>query len=298
MAAQDRIALLSAVLATVVLGGPAQAALLGRAPLTSGGTDYQAYYDNALNITWTADANLAATESFGLPRNAIYPDVNGNNSIDTGELGPQGEMNWYTAFIWTDAMNSAAYLGQTGWRLPTIRPVNGVSFNSLDSQVGETDNGRNISAAGTLYAGSTAHEMANLFYNTLGNVAGYYPAGLGGQCLTFPVNGGVQIIPSCFQNPGPFANLLQTFYWEGLAWSETDAWIFHWREGYQGIWWKNSAAMDAPVPPDTNYYVHAWAVIDGDPLAVVPVPSALWLFGSALGVMGWMRRKVIELQVE
>jgi hypothetical protein len=27
-------------------------------------------------------------------------------------------------------------------------------------------------------------------------------------------------------------------------------------------------------------------------IAVVPVPPAVWLFGSALGLMGWMRRKV------
>lgn len=26
-------------------------------------------------------------------------------------------------------------------------------------------------------------------------------------------------------------------------------------------------------------------------LSQVPVPSAVWLFGSALGVMGWLRRK-------
>jgi hypothetical protein len=25
-------------------------------------------------------------------------------------------------------------------------------------------------------------------------------------------------------------------------------------------------------------------------VAVVPIPPAVWLFGSALGVMGWMRR--------
>ncbi len=25
--------------------------------------------------------------------------------------------------------------------------------------------------------------------------------------------------------------------------------------------------------------------------SVVPVPPALWLFGSALGLLGWMRRK-------
>ena len=30
----------------------------------------------------------------------------------------------------------------------------------------------------------------------------------------------------------------------------------------------------------------AWSI------AVVPIPAAAWLFGSALGVMGWMRRKI------
>ena len=27
--------------------------------------------------------------------------------------------------------------------------------------------------------------------------------------------------------------------------------------------------------------------------SVVPVPAAVWLFGSALGVMGWVRRKSV-----
>ena len=48
-------------------GMTAQASLLGRAPLTPGGSDYQAYFDDELHITWVADANLAATLSFGVP---------------------------------------------------------------------------------------------------------------------------------------------------------------------------------------------------------------------------------------
>lgn len=37
---------------------PAQAALEGRLPATPGGTNYQAYYDTDLNITWAANANI------------------------------------------------------------------------------------------------------------------------------------------------------------------------------------------------------------------------------------------------
>ena len=46
----------------VLASGVTQAALIGRAPLTPGGTDYQAYYDDVLGITWLANANLAASE--------------------------------------------------------------------------------------------------------------------------------------------------------------------------------------------------------------------------------------------
>ena len=45
----------------------AHGALLGRVPLTPGSTDYQAYYDDGLDITWTRNANLAATLTPSLP---------------------------------------------------------------------------------------------------------------------------------------------------------------------------------------------------------------------------------------
>ncbi len=46
--------------------GAAHAALIGTLPAALGGSDYQAYYDDALKVTWLANANLAATQHFGV----------------------------------------------------------------------------------------------------------------------------------------------------------------------------------------------------------------------------------------
>ena len=56
----------------------AQAALVGRLPATVGGTDYQAYYDDDLDVTWIANANLAATETFGVA------NINANGTMRWG----------------------------------------------------------------------------------------------------------------------------------------------------------------------------------------------------------------------
>ncbi|MFK8015220.1 MAG: thrombospondin type 3 repeat-containing protein [Gammaproteobacteria bacterium] len=44
------------LLPVIFLSGAAHAQLQGRLPFTPGGTDYQAYYDETLDITWAADA--------------------------------------------------------------------------------------------------------------------------------------------------------------------------------------------------------------------------------------------------
>lgn len=72
----------------------AQAALLSR----SGG---QAYYDDVLDITWLANANMPASQSFGL-----------------AGVAPDGRMTWFTANAWVAALNTSGYLGLDDWRLP------------------------------------------------------------------------------------------------------------------------------------------------------------------------------------
>jgi len=62
-------------------------------------------YDPAADVTWLADANLAAAERFGV-----------------AGIAPSGSMSHTTAEAWVDAMNKAeggrGYLGQKRWQLP------------------------------------------------------------------------------------------------------------------------------------------------------------------------------------
>ncbi len=113
------------LVALSLLPGLAEAALIGRLPATPGGTHYRAYYDDVLKITWLGDANLAASNRFGV-----------------GGIGSNGAMNWDTAKLWVAAMNVANYLGFSDWRLPTLSPVSGgATFATGFSNNGITDVG-------------------------------------------------------------------------------------------------------------------------------------------------------------
>lgn len=82
------------------------------------------------------------------------------------------------------------------------------------------------------------------------------------------------------ESQGPFMNVHASGYWSGTEGApNTDfAWYFYYTNGNQFDNFK-------------FFFLGAWAVRDGDVVAVVPVPAAVWLFGSALGLLGWMRRK-------
>ena len=85
--------------------------------------------------------------------------------------------------------------------------------------------------------------------------------------------------------PGSFLNLQNEDYWgstEYLPSSQIDSWVFN--LGQDG-------SQNENFNTDFNF---AWAIHDGDVgnLAVVPVPAAVWLFGTALvSLVGFGKRR-------
>jgi len=212
---------------SLLLAGGAQAALVSRL----GG---QAVYDTDFNITWLADAHLAASNTFGV----------------TGIVN--GAMTWDKANEWIAAMNTANYLGYSDWRLPTtLQP------DPSCGQLGGYSSGY-----------CTGSEMGHLFYGELGGVAG--------QSIVTTHNANY----SLFSN---VPNDAFDAYWSGTSHHLNPGYAgdFSFLSGYQWYFDKGGA-------------FRAWAVRPGDSALgapVVPVPAAAWLLGSALGVLGAVRRK-------
>ncbi|MDO8845117.1 DUF1566 domain-containing protein [Methylicorpusculum sp.] len=209
-------------------------------------------YDDVLNVTWLQNANLAATESFG---------VGGINALGLDN----GSMHWETANTWINAMNAYAngsgWLGYNDWRLPTISPVNGMTFNLSISVDGSTDIGYNITSSNS--------ELAYMFNMNLNNVGQYDTSG-----------GLIGCWPICLQNTGPFENLQAGspwFYWSGVEYMlepyADSAWGFITHGYYQGL--DNKAQKG-----------YVWPVRPGD-VTVIPIPGAIWLFGT--GLLGLLR---------
>jgi len=190
------------------------------------------WYDTVLNVTWL---DMTATDK-----------------------------TWDEAVDWASNLNHAGF---EGWRLPTVKPVNGtdfqygVEFEGINYQTadGSTDWGWNITSPNS--------ELSHLFYVTLGNVAEFDQDGF----LTD--NSGLS-------NTGPFKNLQAGVYWTGTEFfldTEDFAWIFQTDLGLQTDdlkTWQNLAI----------------AVRDGD-FAPVPVPAAVWFMITGLMGLVGMRKK-------
>lgn len=222
-------------------------------------------YDDVLDITWLQDTNFALT--------------NGDND---------GRMDWYQANAWADGLSyydSVRNVTYDDWRLPGISPIDGISYNTASSNDGTTDQGyARTTTDGTDggwrdIGGTPVSELGYMYYVNLANY-GKCDENFTG-CRTYTRVWGLQ-------NTGPFINFshieieeILGRYATGADYDDELAWNFNLITGEQilrpkGVGYDNLAA---------------WAVRDGDVFGAVPVPAAVWLFGSGLVVLTGIAKK-------
>ncbi len=195
----------------------------------------------------------------------IYDDVldvtwlQDANYAKTSGYDADGLMEWTQAMEWVGQL---VYAGFDDWRLPGLKPINGDSYSYTFGFDGGSDEGYNIA--------SPVSELAYMHYVNLKGV-GYYDVDgnrqtdlAGSSNVAWDGIADAKLSDFTIYNVAPY-------YWfgnddyEGLP---AYAWVFRFDFGQQLI--------------DKKYFSHhAWAVRDGDVVAV-PVPNSLWLFLSAI----------------
>ncbi|NCA71439.1 MAG: DUF1566 domain-containing protein [Sphingobacteriia bacterium] len=217
--------------------------------------------DTTQQLVWLKDANLAATETFGLARDTdLGTDPGDTSPVPVqGRIGSDGCMNWPAAMLWIDAMNRQKYKGYDDWRLPALTDTGDPGCDI--ASVG-TDCGSNVDVA--------TGELAHLWYG-LGNIAFYDTNGIGPQ----PGYG--------LSNAGPFINM-QHIFWYGTPYlpSPDGAWAFNAFDGTQLNLSKSSAVL------------RGWAVRSGQ-VDQTARPGTFALV-AMLGLLGlvlfwWMRSR-------
>jgi hypothetical protein len=234
--------------------GTWETTLEGRLETAPGSGVFLAYYDTVLDITWATNANI-------------------------DELGgwlAGGKNTWNNQVAWAAGLTLG---GVSGWRLPTVSPIDGSTFDTSFSNNATTD----VRYAHTTTDGTDGgwrnasntpvSEMGHMYYVTLGNLGGCTPDDANpSSCVLQPGWG--------LTNTGPFFDVQLAIYWSGTEFDSGNAWFFQINHG--GI-------QDNGNKNGSGY---GWAVRSGDVPAVVPVPAAVWLFGSGLiGLLSIARRK-------
>ena len=212
-----------------------------------------AYYDSVLDITWLKDANLAASNSFGVSGITQYVGV----------------MSWGTATQWIAAMNAYEYLGHNEWRLAKIDPIGGGGGYSMccSGFDGRFDFGYNIT--------SQKSELAYMFYVNLANLG------------LFDVNGNVQSGHGSIDDTlNPFDdNLFDDIRW-GWYWSGSQ----NFANGSIMVFDMANGAQTNQLAGGPNF---VWAVHQGDIGFSIPVPepNVYTLILLGLGLLIWVVRR-------
>lgn len=201
------------------------------------------------------DANSALVDNGG---GLIY-DTNLNITwYDyTKRIGnpPDYSNHWSTMMTWAQGLNVG---GVTGWRLPSTEgapPVPAVDGTSLTGY------------------NNTTSEMGHLFYIELGNKGMY------------DVNGNPQSGYGLV-NTGPFKNLQPDLYWSSttLLGQLGYAFNFNFNNGFQRA---NDEYM-----ADLTMAVHSGDIGPNGPINPVPIPPTIWLLGSGLMGVGFLRKRL------
>jgi hypothetical protein len=204
------------------------------------------------------DGNLATFEAYYDTALDITWLADANYAMTTN-ADADGWMDWTTANSWATGLNPYGS-GITGWRLPTTVDADGPDADALGND-GCDQTPSFFQGLDCGYNISVHSEMSHMYYVTLGDKASYSTTG------TAQPDGGLT-------NTGPFSNVQSAGYWSVSTLDSSITWVFAFSVGQQ-------------LAVDHSSYVNlAWAVRSGD-VSSVPVPAAVWLFGSGLiGLLG------------
>jgi hypothetical protein len=193
-------------------------------------------YDDELDITWLRDVKYAKTINYVTPE--------GRRVAET-----DGKMSWDEANEWVQNLQ---YANARNWRLPDVKPINGINFQDHVTFDGSTDFGENIT--------SKQSELSYMYYVNLGGKSVHDTSG---RLVGCGKNG------NCLNNPDPFVNLAGGGeFWTGVEAPVGFAWTF------------NTMGIQTPHEGKENL-LYAWAVHPGD-VASIPLPSSILFFFTSL----------------
>ena len=223
--------------------------------------------DTDLNITWTQDAFLFKTQADQYPGggsafvDSVINSVNGVIVDGTNHTLSANDFDLTTGDLnWWAAKAFIGYLNAT-----TYGGYNDWRLpNTVHPDASCDGNGA------LAFGYQCSSELGHLFWKELG--------GARNELISAHHNANYDL----------FTNLQNYSYWSGTTVPGNDnyAWFFFTDDGWQIRYAKST------IGPTTA--VSAWAVRDGQ-VPTVPVPSALWMFGSAIAcLVGVSGRKTVN----